>query len=294
MGVGRKVLVTGASGQVGSALMHSAPPGTELRALSRGELDIGDASAVRAAVADFQPQLIINAAAYTAVDKAESEPDPADAINAQAPRHLAEAAKAIPGCRLLHISTDYVFNGRATQPYQPADPTDPLSVYGRTKLAGEHAVLGVLAERGVVLRTAWVYAPQGKNFLLTMLRLMRERGAVRVVADQKGTPTAASSIARALWRIAELPGIHGVLHWTDGGVASWYQFACAIAEDALAAGLLSQPATVTPITTAEYPTAAHRPANSVLDTRATIEKLDIKPPPWRDNLGITLEQLPRS
>ena len=204
-----RVLVTGASGQLGSALVHSAPPRTELRALSRGELNIGDAAAVRAAVADFQPQLIINAAAYTAVDKAESEPELADAINAQAPRHLAEAASAIPGCRLLHISTDYVFNGRGSEPYKPADPTDPLSIYGRTKLAGEHAVLGVLAERAVVLRTAWVYAAQGKNFLLTMLRLMRERGAVRVVADQKGTPTAAASIARALWRIAELPRVHG-------------------------------------------------------------------------------------
>jgi dTDP-4-dehydrorhamnose reductase len=285
-----RVLITGASGQLGSALVHSAPLRTAVRALSRGELNIDDAAAVRAAVADFQPQLIINAAAYTAVDKAESEPDLADAINAQGPRHLAEAASAIPGCRLLHISTDYVFNGSAARPYQPSDPTDPLSVYGRTKLAGEQAALGVLAERAVVLRTAWVYAAQGKNFLLTMLRLMRERGAVRVVADQKGTPTAAASIARALWRIAELPGVHGVLHWTDAGVASWYDFACAIAEDALAAGLLSQAVTVTPITTAEYPTAAHRPANSVLDCRASIEKLGIKPPHWRQSLATTLAQ----
>jgi dTDP-4-dehydrorhamnose reductase len=289
-----KVLITGASGQLGNALVHSAPLRTDLRALSRAELNIGDAAAVRAAVAAFQPQLIINAAAYTAVDKAEAEPDLADAINAQAPRHLAQTASALPGCRLLHISTDYVFNGRSAGPYQPSDPPDPLSVYGRTKLAGDHAVLGVLAERAVVLRTAWVYAAQGKNFLLTMLRLMRERGAVRVVADQRGTPTAAISIARALWRIAELPSVHGVLHWTDAGVASWYDFACAIAEDARAAGLLSQAVTVTPITTAEYPTAAHRPANSVLDCRASIEKLDIKPSHWRDSLAATLLLLPRA
>jgi len=293
MGIGRKVLITGASGQVGSALVRSAPPRTELRAPSRGEFDIGDAAAVRAAVADFQPQLIINAAAYTAVDKAESEPDLADAINAQAPRHMAEAASAIPGCRMLQLSTDYVFNGCAAAPYLPSDPTDPLSVYGRTKLAGELTVLGVLAERAVVLRTAWVYAAQGKNFLLTMLRLMRERGEVRVVADQKGTPTTAASIARALWRIAELTGVHGILHWTDDGIASWYQFACAIAEDARAAGLLSRPVTVTPITTAEYPTAAHRPANSALDTRGTVEQLGITPPQWRQSLRTTLAQLPR-
>jgi dTDP-4-dehydrorhamnose reductase len=288
-----KVLITGASGQVGSALVRSAPAQTQLRALGRGELDIADAAAVRAQVAAFQPQLIINAAAYTAVDKAESEPELADAINAQAPLHLAEAADAIPGCRLLHISTDYVFNGNAAERYQPSDPTGPLSVYGRSKLAGEQAVLGALAERAVVLRTAWVYSAQGRNFLLTMLGLMRDRGAVRVVADQHGTPTAADSIARALWRIAELPDIYGVLHWTDDGVASWYDFACAIAEDALAAGLLSQAVAVTPITTAEYPTAAHRPANSVLDCRGSIEKLDLKPPHWRQSLATTLAQLPR-
>jgi dTDP-4-dehydrorhamnose reductase len=287
----RRVLVTGASGQVGSALVHNAPPATELRALGRAQLNIGDAAAVKAAVADFQPQLIINAAAYTAVDKAESEPDLAAAINAQGPRYLAEAAAALPDCRLLHISTDYVFNGRAAQPYQPSDATDPLSVYGHTKLDGEHAVLGVLAERAVVLRTAWVYAAQGKNFLLTMLRLMRERGAVRVVGDQKGTPTAAASIARALWRIAELPAVHGVLHWTDGGVASWYEFACAIAEDARTAGLLSQAVTVTPITTADYPTAAHRPANSALDCRASTASLGISPEHWRTNLRSTLAEI---
>jgi dTDP-4-dehydrorhamnose reductase len=287
----RRVFITGCSGQVGSALVASAPQGIELCALSRKELNIGDAAALASAVMRFQPQLIINAAAYTAVDTAETEPELADRINAQAPRHLAEAARALPGCRLLHISTDYVFNGQAARPYQPSDVTDPLSVYGRTKLAGEQAVLGVLGERALVLRTAWVYAPQGKNFLLTMLRLMRERGAVRVVADQKGTPTAAASIARALWKIAELPTMHGIHHWTDDGVTSWYEFAVAIAEDALAAGVLSQPASVTAITTAEYPTAARRPANSALDTRATVRQLGIAPPYWRQSLRSTLTEL---
>jgi len=288
------VLITGASGQVGSALLCSVPPQTELRALTREQLDISDADAVRATVAAFRPQVIINAAAYTAVDKAESEPALAAASNAQAPRHLAEAAKSVEGCRLIHISTDYVFDGRATEPYKPNDPPHPLSVYGRTKLAGEQAVLEVLAERAVVLRTAWVYAAQGRNFLLTMLRLMRERGAVRVVADQKGTPTAAASIARALWRIAELPHVHGLLHWTDDGVASWYEFARAIAEDALAAGLLSQPVEVTPIATADYPTAAHRPTNSVLDTRESVAQLGIKPEHWRVNLRATLADISRT
>jgi dTDP-4-dehydrorhamnose reductase len=286
-----RVLITGASGQVGSALVRGAPQGIELRALTHHQLDIADARAVHAAVAAFCPQLIINAAAYTAVDKAETELFRADAINAQGPQHLAEAAYVQDDCRLVQISTDYVFDGSATGAYRPGDTPRPLSVYGRTKLAGEQAVLAALGARAVVLRTAWVYAPQGKNFLLTMLRLMRERGAVRVVADQKGTPTAATSIARALWRIAERPGVKGILHWTDAGVASWYEFACAIAEDALAAGLLPQTVEVTPITTADYPTAAHRPANSVLDTRDSMAQLAITPEPWRDSLRATLAQL---
>jgi dTDP-4-dehydrorhamnose reductase len=288
-----RALICGASGQVGRALVGSAPPGLELKALTRQQLDISDATAVRAALDAFRPQLIINAAAYTAVDKAESEPALADAINAQGPRHLAEAAQAIEGCRLIHISTDYVFDGQAAEPYQPGDPTHPLSIYGRSKLAGEQAVLEVLADRAVVLRTAWVYAAQGRNFLLTMLRLMRERGAVRVVADQKGTPTAAGSIARALWRLSELPRVQGILHWTDDGIATWYEFACAIADDALAAGLLPHPVKVTPITTADYPTAAHRPANSVLDTRASAAQLQLKPEPWRRTLRATLAELAR-
>jgi dTDP-4-dehydrorhamnose reductase len=287
------VLITGAAGQVGSALVASVPPQTELQALDQRQLDISDARAVRAAVTAFRPHVIINAAAYTAVDKAEAEPKLAAAANAKAPGHLAEAAWALKGCRLIHISTDYVFDGRADEPYKPSDAPHPLSVYGRTKLAGEQAVLDVLAERAVVLRTAWVYAPRGRNFLLTMLRLMREHGAVRVVADQKGTPTAAASIARALWCIAQHSSVQGVLHWTDAGVASWHEFAQAIAEDALAAGLLPQAVQVTPIATVEYPTAAHRPANSVLDTRASVALLGIHPKPWRQSLRATLAQLPR-
>jgi dTDP-4-dehydrorhamnose reductase len=288
------VLITGASGQVGSALLRSLPPGIESHAPTREELDIGDARAVHAAVAAFRPALLINAAAYTAVDQAESEPFLADAINAQAPQHLAEAVQSLNHCRLIQLSTDYVFDGRAAAPYRTGDPPHPLSVYGRTKLAGEKVVLEVLRERAVVLRTAWVYAAQGRNFLLTMLRLMRERGAVRVVADQKGTPTAAFSIARALWRIGQLPRVHGILHWTDEGVASWYEFACAIAEDARAARLLPQPVEVTPIATADYPTAARRPANSMLDTHESIAQLGLTPAHWRSNLRATLTQLSRS
>jgi dTDP-4-dehydrorhamnose reductase len=289
-----KVMITGAAGQVGRALLASVPPSLEARAFTRAQLDISDSEAVRAAVAGYQPALIINAAAYTAVDKAESEPQSAAAINAEGPGNLARAALAVAGCRLIHISTDYVFDGTGVQAYKPADPTNPVSVYGRTKLQGEQLVLGVLHERAVVLRTAWVYAATGKNFLLTMLRLMREHGAVRVVNDQHGTPTTAASIAGAIWAIAERPDIHGIVHWTDSGTASWYDFAVAIAEDGRAAGLLPGPVKVTGISTAEYPTAARRPANSALDTRDSLARVGLTPPPWRDNLRATLQELARA
>ena len=286
-----RVLVTGASGQVGQALAHSAPPGIELCALRRAELDISDPAAVHAAIAGFMPSVVINTAAYTAVDRAETEMAEAAAANAAGPRFLATIVHALPGVRLLHVSTDYVFDGLATEPYQPGDKTHPLGVYGRTKLAGEREVLKILGERAAVLRTAWVYAAEGRNFLLTMLRLMRERAAVRVVSDQRGSPTAAASVARALWALAARPELHGIFHWTDWGSASWYEFACAIAEDAFSAGLLGQRPAVTPIRTAEYPTAAQRPLNSVLDMTSTAGQLGIEPVPWRTNLRKTLKEL---
>ncbi len=288
-----RVLVTGASGQIGGALLRTVPVQTELHASDLAQLDVTDAAAVHAMVAAVRPQVIINAAAYSAVDQAESEPFLADATNAQAPQYLAEAAYSLDGCRLIHVSTDHVFDGRGSDPYRPGDLPHPLSVYGRTKLAGEQAVLRVLGKRAVVLRTAWVYAANGSNFLLTTLQLMREHGVARVVADQKGTPTAAASVARALWRIAELQHVHGVLHWTDDGAASRYDFACAIAEDALAAGLLSQPVEVIPAITADSLTAGHRPENGVLDTSSTVALLGLTPDPWRINLRATLAQLIR-
>ena len=289
-----KVLITGASGQVGRALQESIPPGAEVRALTHAQLDISDATAVRSVLGNFTPTVVINAAAYTAVDRAESEPAAAEAINAAGPRHLAEAVLGLTGARLLQISTDYVFDGRGSAPRRPDDPTGPLSVYGRSKLAGERAVLELLGNRAVVLRTAWVYAAAGSNFVLTMLRLMRERGAVRVVSDQRGSPTAAASVARALWRAAALPEAHGVLHWTDAGTTNWYEFACAIAADAQAEGLLARAPEVTPITTAEYPTPAPRPLNSTLDLTASATQLGMRPVPWRDNLRTTLRALART
>jgi len=288
-----KVLICGASGQVGKALLQSRPADAQLQAFTHAQLDICDAAAVHSAIAAFQPQVVINAAAYTAVDRAEDEPAQAEAINATGAANLAHSVKAVAGCRLLHISTDYVFDGRSARPYRTDDATNPVSVYGRTKLQGEMAVREALGARAVVLRTAWVYAAQGKNFMLTMLRLMRERAAVRVVGDQRGSPTAADSIASALWNITHRPDVHGILHWTDAGADTWFGFASAIAEEAHAMGLLTSLPSVTAITTAEYPTRARRPANSVLDTASTLTTLRLTPPAWRINLRATLAKVAR-
>jgi dTDP-4-dehydrorhamnose reductase len=271
-----KVLVTGARGQVGRAVVVAAPASAQLVAVTHGELDIGDADAVARYVGDAKPDVIVNAAAYTAVDRAESESAAAQRVNAEGPANLARAAATV-GARLVHLSTDFVFDGLASRPYQPGDATNPLSVYGSTKRDGEIAVCEALPT-AVVLRTAWVYDASGRNFLNTMRRLMRERDTVRVVADQVGTPTAAHSIAGAIWAIIARPEVAGTHHWTDSGVASWYDFAVAIAEESASA------ARVIPISTADYPTPAKRPGFSVLDKTATCAALELTPRHWRQNL----------
>jgi dTDP-4-dehydrorhamnose reductase len=284
-----KVLITGAGGQVGRALLDSVPPGTEAVGVSHAQLDIAAAGAVAECMRQHRPEVIINTAAYTAVDRAESEPQLAERVNAEGPRQLAVAARDI-GARLIHLSTDFVFDGQASFPYRPDAPTHPLSVYGKTKLAGEQAVTASLPDRAVVLRTAWVYAATGKNFLLTMLRLMGANGSVRVVADQVGTPTAAASLADVIWRMIELPGLRGVHHWTDAGVASWYDFAVAIAEEAALLGLLPKTVTVTPIRTQDYPTPAGRPHYSVLD-KTSLMQLGLAPVHWRQSLRAVLAEI---
>lgn len=288
-----KVLLTGAQGQVGRAVAALCPRAVELHKAVHAELDITDAAAVHALIQRIRPEWIVNSAAYTAVDRAESEPALAESVNAAGPAHLANAAQALPGCRVLQLSTDYVFDGRSRVPYGPQDPTHPTSVYGRTKLRGEQAVSQTLAERATILRTAWVYAPQGRNFLLTMLRLMRERGEVRVVADQHGSPTSADSVARAVWAVLTgAPGRVGrILHWTDRGAISWYEFAEEIGRAATDAGLLTRRPRVTAICSADYPTAAVRPVYSVLDLEETATALGLTPCLWKQTLHAALGTL---
>ena len=282
------VLITGAGGQLGRELLATRPAGTVCTAFSSRDLDITDHEKVRRAVAELAPSVVINAAAYTAVDQAESEPAAAFAVNGEAVAGLAAAARE-NGAFLVHVSTDFVFDGEKSSPYTPTDPTNPLGVYGRSKLAGEERLAAdAAAGRAAVIRTAWLYAAHGKNFVNTMLRLMAERDHLGVVADQVGTPTAASTLARALWQVAarRISGIH---HATDAGVASWYDFAVAIMEEAVDLGLLERAIPITPLTTAEYPTPARRPAYSVLD-KSTLWR-EIGPAPhWRASLRRVLAE----
>ncbi|MHB8475489.1 MAG: dTDP-4-dehydrorhamnose reductase [Steroidobacteraceae bacterium] len=285
-----RVLVLGGGGQVANAVAAATTPGHHhVVVRSRAQLDIGDANAVARALADTGAEWVVNGAAYTAVDLAEDEQALAFAVNDTAAGVLA-AATAKAGCRLLHLSTDFVFDGKSNRAYLPTDQANPSSVYGASKLGGERHVLKDPGA-GIVLRTAWVYAAAGRNFVLTMLRLMREKEQVSVVCDQIGTPTWAGSIAAAIWALIEVNAPGGVYHWTDLGVASWYDFAVAIQDEALPRGLLSRAVPVTPIPSTAYPTRARRPAFSVLDTSATRALIRVPARHWRHNLRTMLDEL---
>jgi dTDP-4-dehydrorhamnose reductase len=283
-----RALVTGAGGQLATELMAAPPDGWAVEAISELELDIRDSAAVRAAVKRSSPDLVLNAAAYTAVDRAEAESEIAWAVNRDGAENLAHAAVEV-GARFAHVSTDFVFDGQASRAYRPDDAPAPLGVYGASKRGGEIAVQAA-APKCLILRTAWVYSPHGGNFLKTMLRLMGEREEVRVVADQIGTPTSATTLAEALWGLC-LAGAEGIHHHTDAGVASWYDFAQAIGEEAHAAGLLNSEPRVLPIRTEDYPTPARRPAFSVLDNTTTWALLGRPSPHWRRALRTVLQRL---
>jgi dTDP-4-dehydrorhamnose reductase len=259
-----RVLIAGSGGQLGRALQASAPEGVTVIAPPEAEFDITDADTVARVVGEARPDLVFNAAAYTAVDKAEADETVARLVNVNAVGLLAAAARNA-GAKFAHVSTDFVFDGTAHSPYPPEATPNPLGAYGRTKADGEVAARE-FHPAPLIVRTAWVYAAQGNNFVRTMLRLMGERDELKVVADQLGSPTHVPTLARTLWALA---GHSGTFHATDAGVASWYDFAVAIREEALAAGLPIRAARVLPIRTADYPTPAKRPAYGVLDKTAT-------------------------
>lgn len=279
-----KALVTGARGQLGKALVSSAPAGWELVALDRNSCDLSNEASIRGAIEAHKPDLLFNAAAYTAVDRAEDDEALAVAVNGTAPRIMQEALSSVGG-RLVHISTDFVFDGESSKPWRPDATPRPLSAYGRSKVAGEIAA----GPDALIVRTSWVYAEGGSNFVRTILRLARERDELRIVADQFGAPTWASGLADTVWALA-LRDVCGIWHHCDAGIASWYDFAVAIQEEAVAVGFLDRAKPVVPIATSDYPVSARRPAFSLLDTSTTRTLLADCHTHWRTNLRRMLDE----
>ena len=281
-----KILLIGNTGQVGSELQQTLPTVGEVISLGRSELDLCDRQEIQQQISKIKPDVIVNAAAYTAVDKSETEPDLAMAINAHAPKAIAIAAKKIDA-KVLHISTDYVFDGQNYTPYLETDPTRPLGVYGKSKLLGEQGVKN--CDRHIIFRTAWVYGARGHgNFVKTMLRLGAQREELKVVADQIGSPTwsydIAEAIAHLLSKSLDDPSINGTYHFTNSGVASWYDLAVATFIEAKQLGFSLKIERVLPISSAEFPTPTQRPHYSVLSKAKIVETLGVYPPHWRESL----------
>jgi len=294
-----RILLLGANGQLGTEFRALLEGTCELHALTRAEADFSKPEQLRRIVAELKPAVILNAAAYTAVDKAESEPELAALVNVSSPAALAEEAARYGGL-LVHYSTDYVFDGSKATPWIEDDLTGPLNVYGKTKLDGERAI-AAHGGRYLIFRTSWVFAPHGKNFLLTILRLARERDRLTIVADQHGAPTSAQAIARATAQVLEnLRGRNpesasswsGVYHMTCAGETTWHGFAQAIVEEA--ADLLDRKRPeVAPIPGAQFPTPAKRPANSALDNGKLLRQFGVALPHWREALGQAVTELHR-
>ena len=288
-----RILVTAKNGQLGWELNRSAPKGCEVLFCDSSELDITKKQVVFDVVNKFKPNIIINAAAYTAVDKAETDSEGCYAVNEHGVKNLALACQQV-GAKLLHVSTDFVFDAQKNIPYQPDDITSPLGVYGASKLAGEKAAQTILKHDVTIVRTAWVYSNHGNNFVKTMLRLMKEKPQLGVVVDQVGTPTSAKNLAKALWKLAEVmltKQCDDIYHWTDLGTASWYDFAVAIHEIALTKKLVVTEIPVLPINAVQYPTPAKRPAYSVLDSSTLREELALPGTHWRKALDEMLTEL---
>ena len=283
-----KILITGANGQLGRELQHAVPESWSVVAANSADCDITDHSAVSRLIEEVRPDAVVNCAAYTAVDRAESEREKADAVNWLAVENLARVAK-VADVALVHISTDYVFDGTSCTPYSESDATAPINHYGEGKLRGEQAITESGC-RGVIIRTQWLYSPYGKNFCKTMLRLAEQQREVRVVADQRGCPTAADDLAAAI--VAILPAVVAdrtlrgeVFHFASKGEATW----CEFAEEIFRAGECDCRAVA--ITTDDYPTAARRPRNSVLDCSKICERFGIALPDWRESLRRNIDRI---
>jgi dTDP-4-dehydrorhamnose reductase len=284
-----KILLLGANGQLGWELQQTCPKEVILEVCDFPKVDLGNVKSIQDCLQKANPDCIINAAAYTAVDRAETEEALAYKINHEAVVVLCEFARE-KGVKLIHISTDFVFDGQGYKPYQPGDSPNPESIYGKSKLAGERAVQKILGNKGLVIRTAWLYSAHGSNFVKTMLGLLVQRQQLNVIDEQVGTPTWARGLSLAIW-VCLQKEITGVYHWTDAGVASWYDFAVAIQEEGMRAGLLSKSILIMPVPISQYPTPAKRPYYGVLDKRSLWEKTGIEPNHWRVQLRCMLKEL---
>lgn len=284
-----KVLLLGANGQLGWELKRTCPQDIILTTCDYPKVDFLSTTSIITCIEAAQPDWIINAAAYTAVDKAEEERDTADRINHTAVKEIAGLCRQ-NNMRLIQISTDFVFNGKAHRPYLPQDTPDPISIYGKTKLKGEQAVLEILKDDAAIIRTAWLYSSHGANFVKSMLNFFETKPELNIIDEQIGTPTWANSLAHAIWTAMDknLTGIH---HFTDAGIASWYDFATAIQEEALSLNLIPKEIPINPIPASQYPTPAERPFYSVLDKTSLWQTLDLKPVHWRKQLRSMLKEL---
>lgn len=285
-----RVMVLGAGGQLGREIVSAAPPGVELLPYGREALDVTDDEAVADGIGEARPDVVVNCAAWTDVDRAETEPEAARAVNAVGSGNVARAAKRV-GARLVHLSTDFVFDGEIGRPYRPDDAPSPVNVYGATKREGEERVLEATDGRALVMRTSWLYSSHGACFPRIVLDRLSREEPLYVVADQIGAPTWAGSLSRALWRALEVD-LRGIHHWTDAGVASRFDLAVAVREEALAAGLLTNAAReVLPVPTEAYPLPARRPPCVVLDCFATCDRLAAHRPHWRVALREMIRRL---
>lgn len=288
------IVATGASGQLGQTLsaLWPASPNPEFRflALDRTTLDLGDPSSIREVLDELCPACIINAAAYTAVDKAESESKDAFMVNETAVEALAAWATENDAL-LLQISTDFVFDGSSSTAYSPDQDTSPLGVYGASKLAGEKKIKALAPNNSAIVRTSWLYSEYGGNFVKTMLRLMKERDELSVVNDQIGSPTSTHGLARLIFAMIRGGNMTGIYHWSDGASISWFEFAEEIQRQAVQAGILSKAIPIHPIATADYPTPARRPAYSVLDRSRTLKDFDCPKEDWKEQLTHVLRAL---
>jgi dTDP-4-dehydrorhamnose reductase len=298
-----KILITGQGGQLAWELEQTSPDSLEVICLSSKVLDISNQENVNKVLSSHMPDVVINAAAYTAVDKAETEQDKAYAVNKLGSEYLAFACKELK-TKLIHVSTDFVFDGTSSTPYQTDDKTNPINVYGASKLAGDIKVNEILGSDATIIRTAWVYSAQGNNFVKTMLRFMAEREQLGIVYDQVGTPTWAKGLAKMIWALVErhsrteergirdpLSGDAMMLHWTDAGVCSWYDFAIAIQELAIEKGMLDKTIPVRPIPATAYPTPAVRPSFSVIDKTSAEEASGVQTIHWRKQLSAMMDEL---